>query len=129
MTTVYLVTSGEYSDYSINGVFSTEQLAEEFAAKIEGGEVDPWELDERSQEENCPCWVALLDLATELLSVRNQGSVLCSPSKRVDTAIHTNYKSKAHPKGYILSRSYVSQEHADKLCVEKKQEIQRQGGV
>jgi hypothetical protein len=38
MTIVYLVTSGEYSDYRVDGVYSTKELAEK--AKIALGDVD-----------------------------------------------------------------------------------------
>lgn len=51
MTTVYLVSSGEYSDYSVGPVFSTEALAQEYIDKwakfgqndygIEERELDP----------------------------------------------------------------------------------------
>lgn len=36
MSRVFVVTSGEYSDYSIEGVFSTVSLANEFISMIEG---------------------------------------------------------------------------------------------
>ncbi len=129
MPTVYLVTSGEYSDYSVDGAFSTEGLAKEFAAKAEGAQIEPWELDERCQDENCSYWSAELDLATDLLLTRNSGTELADPKTRVATVEHADYVCKAHPEGYVYSHSYVSQEHANKLCVEKKQEIQRQGGA
>ena len=34
MNTVYLVTKGSYSDYSVYGVFTDKALAEEYAAQI-----------------------------------------------------------------------------------------------
>jgi hypothetical protein len=44
---VYMVTSGEYSDYRVNGIFSSEQKAEDFASTIPyTGRVEPMLLDE-----------------------------------------------------------------------------------
>jgi hypothetical protein len=46
MKKIYLVTAGEYSDYSIYGVYSTKELAEEAAEQfnIRGG-IETWDLD------------------------------------------------------------------------------------
>lgn len=129
MTTIYLVTSGEYSNYGINGVFSSEQLAKEFIEKHKDGGIEEWELDERSREEVCPYWRADLDVATSVLVPGNVGSDLADPKTRTATIEFDSHASNAYPKGHIYSISYVSQEHANKLCVEKKQEIQRQGGM
>lgn len=48
MTTIYIVTSGCYSDYGINGVFSTEKNAENFilAFNIDDSRIEEYELDE-----------------------------------------------------------------------------------
>ena len=43
---VYVVTTGDYSDYHIEAIFSTKELADEYVRR--GGdeyEVDEWELD------------------------------------------------------------------------------------
>lgn len=43
--TIYVLTDGDYSDYHIIGCFSTNELAEK-AAKVLGGSVEEYELDE-----------------------------------------------------------------------------------
>ena len=50
MTTIYIVTSGDYSDYRIEGVFSNKEDAQFFADTITEnsyniGEIEKWELD------------------------------------------------------------------------------------
>ena len=45
MTTVYVVTSGEYLDYRINAVYDDKKLAEK-AAAIVMGDVEEWTLNE-----------------------------------------------------------------------------------
>ena len=44
MTTVWVIETGEYSDYRVEGVFSTKERAEAVNAKV-GGEVSEWPLD------------------------------------------------------------------------------------
>ncbi len=52
MTKVWIVTSGEYSDYEIEAVFSTKGLAEDYIQKMNGAglgssynDIEGWELD------------------------------------------------------------------------------------
>jgi hypothetical protein len=45
MSKVFIVTSGEYSDYAIDAVFSSEELAETFAG-LKGGNVEQHNLNE-----------------------------------------------------------------------------------
>lgn len=51
MKTVYLVTTGDYSDYSVKAAFSIEQKAALYA-KFVGGDVEPFEVD----ADNVPGW-------------------------------------------------------------------------
>ncbi len=44
MKTVYAVTDGEYSDYSVRGIFSTKEKAELYA-KAFRGDVNEWPVD------------------------------------------------------------------------------------
>ena len=48
MTTVYLLTTGDYSDYTVVGIFSEEKLALDAAARFDRDEADvkPFDLDE-----------------------------------------------------------------------------------
>lgn len=49
MTTIYLITSGEYSDYSINAVFTTKELAEQYRTFF-GGDIEEWEADRMADD-------------------------------------------------------------------------------
>ena len=50
MTKIYVVTKGDYSDYTIHGVYSTEELADEAAVlysdSSDDAEVETYELDD-----------------------------------------------------------------------------------
>ena len=52
--TIYIVTSGTYSDYHIDGIFSTQELAEayikQFQDKWDKMEVEEWTLDPWKKE-------------------------------------------------------------------------------
>jgi hypothetical protein len=48
--TVYVVTTGEYSDYGIDAIFDNEPDAKEFA-RVKAGHVTPWVLNKAPQ---CP---------------------------------------------------------------------------
>lgn len=43
--TVYIVTSGSYSDYHINGVFSTLEKAEDAKKVLDGDSIEGYEMD------------------------------------------------------------------------------------
>ena len=55
MTAIYIVTTGDYSDYRIEGVFSDKEDAQRLADTITenyyyDGEVEEWELDALNQQ-------------------------------------------------------------------------------
>lgn len=47
MTTIYLVSSGSYSDYSVHAAFTTEALAQEYIDKWKSFGVDEYDIEER----------------------------------------------------------------------------------
>lgn len=55
---IYVVTTGSYSDYSINSMFSTRELAEQYTKGIyEANDVEEYELDEfKEQMRDGFCW-------------------------------------------------------------------------
>jgi hypothetical protein len=115
-TTVYVVTQGEYSDYHIKGVFSTEEKAKEFMAnKKKGDTIDSWILDEREDYCDRQAWLCVL---RESGDVHWQGmdTEFASPSTR-------GYVEKEEYDGQQIFRatSYESAQHALKLATECRQ--------
>jgi hypothetical protein len=45
MTTIYLVTEGDYSKYHICAAFSTKVLAQDYTDKFDGDNIEEYELD------------------------------------------------------------------------------------
>lgn len=64
--TVYVVTSGKYSDYSIRAIFTTRGRAESFcdeyneAEDYNKAEIEVWEADQ-PREELPPAWYVVID--------------------------------------------------------------------
>lgn len=51
MKKIYIVTSGSYSDYGIDAVFSTKELAEIFVSRFgEDMNIEEWDLDKGESE-------------------------------------------------------------------------------
>ncbi len=66
MTTVYLLSTGEYSDYTVEGVFSTEGLADKAAATYDGAEVKAFELDGLDTSVRFALWTCYLTHAGDV---------------------------------------------------------------
>lgn len=96
MTTIYVATSGSYSDYSIDAVFSTREKAEQYIARrnelgglsYEANAVEEWVLDETSPEwleGKIKCWV--VDFARNTADVESAQVWDYNPSEQA-TLLH-----------------------------------------
>lgn len=72
-STVYVVTSGEYSSYQIDGIFATQQEADGYAAVVDGAEVTPWELNKWTPDHGKRSFD--FNLKGEIVSERYEASV------------------------------------------------------
>lgn len=76
MKTVFLVTSGEYSDYSIEAVFSTRENAHAFIdsgrKRLCEAEIEEFIVDPCSPKIN-PVWYVRFDLDGNVMAVKNEG--------------------------------------------------------
>ncbi len=121
MKTIYVVTLGCYSDYSINGLFSTPEKARAFIEKNKidlccgQRDIEEWELDELVKHTAKTVWFSKIDIDSGDIGSEKSYQKSCPP--RYTTA-DTNSV-------HAWSTSSVSQEHARKLAVEKRQEVLR----
>jgi len=123
--TIYIVTEGEYSDYHIEGTFSTEALAEGYiAAKGEkaGRSWDPgieeWILDEDAGAEWRTQYRCALCPSDGGLLWEDENDALARPGKRSEDGWANEHA--------IVGTSYVSAEHAQKLAIEARQKWLRE---
>lgn len=126
-TTVWIVTEGCYSDYHIEGVFSSRELAEAYAQTIKGGEVNIAEWDVDAQSKTVWRRAHVVHLSAETGEVVDT----CTFDTHVSPATRGWAESRAYgddppSRGVFMAESYISPEHALKLAVEARQAWLRQ---
>ena len=129
---IYVVTSGTYSDYKIDSLYTNKEKAEERLAALkkvdmfdnEKPQIEEWPVDQEFEEIPRQYWMSEIDLVTGQVfepdaEVRYR---FAKPNQR--TYEHAN-QLRCLSYGGISERytanSFVSQEHADKLAVEARQ--------
>jgi hypothetical protein len=127
MATVYVVTSGEYSDYRIEGTFSAREKAEAFLTAAFPGarrdaddaNIEEWTLDEKEGVRLAPTHEVRIELASGQVTSYGgrMGRVGPGDRCRVDGP-WPGYRDTT----YLNVASPVSEEHAVKVAVEKRQE-------
>ena len=121
MNTIYLVTSGEYSDYSIDGVFSTKNKAERYIKTAQASRlyhddyrIEKWVLDRALREKSYKEWHCSIMLETGEMS---------------DVKFNEEFGIPASSTSYTdiraFSYSCKSKSHCLKLAVEARQKWMR----
>lgn len=90
--TAYVVTSGEYSDYRVDGVFSDKEKAELFVRKTEDRTIEVYNIDDEKQlrEEN---WYVIKIYISKPSKVKNVTvEDLCLPGKYFDAVRFRTHK-------------------------------------
>lgn len=121
MTTIYIVTSGEYSDYRISGVFSTPEKTDLFISNNDPGgcrgmSVEPWELDKRQYDTPKTVWACNMSVKTGEITHEWDYTKSCGPL----------YTDPGVDLRAIGVRSSISRDHARELAAEKRQEYLRE---
>lgn len=132
--TVYVLTSGEYSNYMIHGVFSTREAAERVMGRMGPDmEVEEYILDDLVRHENGPVWTAAVRLGDGDVPTTKDGAPWYPPDQRPDTQFR--HPTRADPVRYVhhwdggrsvVVSSPISYEHALKVATEKRQEWLRE---
>lgn len=137
---IYAVTSGEYSDFRVNALFSTAELAEEYIEKEKAHErntrqsydeswgVEVYILDEREDWAECTVFCVELDAPSGDELRRWQFSdVTASHSRAHEQWNQGVIFPPVRPTGMVRSASCVSYDHAIKLAAEARQAWLREG--
>jgi len=138
MKTIYIVTNGTYSDYSIGAVFSDREKAEVYLAEVkkiddDEAKIEEWPVDEQDEKIARQYWVSFIDPISGEIEHNNP---LYFPGPRYQWATPNqktgrcdNINDFPYSTGYIPNQitftSFISQEHADKLAIEARQEFIR----
>lgn len=123
MTTIYVVTSGCYSDYGMNGMFSTKEKAEKFIKDnkttfYDKGQIEEWILDEQQDHELRTVWSCCIDLRTGNITDEWVGESMCEDG-------YTHIDSYSPTAAFTGAHSATSLEHCRKLAAEVRQGVLR----
>lgn len=130
-TTVYVVTSGEYSDYGIHAIFSTRALADAYIKRALAApatyhsefNVEEWYVDRESAARAHYVWTAGVLIADGSVPERGGHDEFAIPKSSAEVI-------KAVPvydgNGIARARSHKSAEHALKLATEARQKHLRE---
>ena len=122
MKTIYVVTSGSYSDYGINAVFDDEQLAKDFIAMFKKGsyidmQIEEWELN--PEEENIRAKRKLYFLRMNKEGIASDISIEGS-SFSIDYINTIQFDNKKN----LMVRCFADDEkHAIKIANEKRVQV------
>ena len=123
---IYLAASGEYSDYHIDGAFSTKEKADNCAKKNHGF-VETFPLDERMEWICRNAWQTSMYISDgridKSFTHQNEWNVFAPPAIKIRSIQH-----ECDFKGFdcLTVSSYVSQTHSIKIAVELRQKILRE---
>jgi len=123
---VWLVSSGCYSDYEIEGIFSEESLARAYCAELhsrgkyfDDADVSEWEVDSEAGKVFRTAFRACIRLVSgEIFGMESESLILASPHAR---SMNNAYGAEIGTNSYLEVFSFVSPEHARKLAVEHRQ--------
>lgn len=131
VTILYVVTTGSYSDYRVEGIFTTRELAQRFMEKAgtppAGGiggctnlnDIEEYELDAGAQCEWKTVWIARINLDTGDLRSESEYVRLIYPGS-------PNEWMNCTSGPVALGHSYKSPAHARKLAAEQRQKWLRE---
>ena len=135
MKSVFVVTEGCYSDYTIEAVFSTRKLADMYVQRhqmvsrwTQDWRVEEWPLDAWNKREvPRTVWSVCIDLKSGKITDRDSQTVLALPRARIPMNLRVTAEVLSNPprdmKGgrHICVGSLVSVAHAEKLAAEARQ--------
>ena len=115
--TVYLVSDGEYSDYSILGIYSTKEKAEEALALYAAKYIEEWEIDVLPPHPPGELrWI---------VNVQDSGNILSvEPASAEEKYVaFKSFRKWLEPDTRILILWARDKDHAIKIASEKRREM------
>ena len=113
---IYIVTAGEYSDYSIYACFSSKELAEKYVEWLENSIIEEWDLDS-PEEMSKGCYCVKIDTKGNV--IRNEK--VCENIKKP----HKGSIIRQSPYGLIdvIIGCGKTEEHARRSAEDLRREI------
>jgi hypothetical protein len=129
---VYIVTSGEYSDYHIDGVFDNKSAADALVARIRDAIVEPWNLNDRGSwilRDAWQCTIYIKDGRLDnIYKGKSTWQELADPTLKIRCLEHTfdPFNDGNDTYDYLKVESYISEKYAIKLATEARQRVLRE---
>lgn len=122
--TIYAATSGEYSDYRIEGVFSTKEKADAFALLVsDANDIEEYVLDQRADDVEGTIWSVNIYLASGDARVPPWANIKRLRNPRYTLAETQTWGSDPE---LVHAESAVSEEHVVKVASEFRQKVLRE---
>lgn len=117
---VYIVTSGAYSDYGIEAVFSERADAAAYCKAGGKRRIEVFLMDNTEEEMDRHFWKCVIDIDNGNLLEESEGEEDASPHLRGYSDSDYGFERAA------MGTSFVSRDHARKLAAERRQKILRE---
>jgi hypothetical protein len=115
MTSIYVLTEGDYSDYHILGVYSTKELAEEAQSLYNGSQIEEYDLD------NIPEHPPGMSAWFVRISDGKLDDIYTSQVSPFDETVprEDEYEWSDGETGYFVYCWAVDGDHAEKIALDK----------
>lgn len=119
MKNVYIVTSGSYSDYSINAVFDNEDAAKSFAAVYSETQVEIFELNSSHAFEGLQCFIVTMSKNGDVISIWKVDSPSDMHSKTAQYSVNRVWDKLTELRIHVTCFA-KDEAHAIKIAGEKR---------
>jgi len=121
--TIYVVTSGEYSDYGIDAIFTSKELAQKFVDSFNSGyfNIEEWDLDPNAThlKQNRKPYFLRIDKLGEVYDIESPSSAYGFKQEIAESTI-----SYTHDKSLMNIYCFANDEiNAVKIANEKRSQI------
>lgn len=128
MTTIYVLTKGEYSDYHIVALYSTRELAEEAQKFCPESNIEEYKLDSVEIPDHPPGyfgWSVTIDAEENIIRYSYQEDVISRPFEPQEHYCD-NSKWSNIPSLFVVNCWARDKEHAEKIALDKYYQFKAQ---
>lgn len=121
MTTIYVLTEGDYSDYRIVALYSTLELAEEAQKLCPDSIIEEYKLDSEIPDhpQDLFGWSVTIDVEDNTIRSTYQEDVISRPFEPQENYYENRYLSSNTPPLFVVKCWARDQEHAEKIALDK----------
>lgn len=129
MTTIYVLTEGDYSDYHIVALYSTRELAEEAQQHCPESNIEEYKLDSVEIPEHPPGytgWSVTIDAEENIICSSYQQDTISRPFEPQEKYYENHYSNSNTPSLFVVRCWARDEEHAEKIALDKYYQFKAQ---